>query len=158
MSDAMLAVVAAHPFVDGLEPDHVARLASMARDMCFDAGRVIFPEGDHGREFYLLVKGMVALDATSHGNRLRIQTLYSGDEFGFSAVLSGRNKVLQARALDRIDVLVFDGAELVNAFREDTTFGLAITMRLLGVVSERLAASREQLLDMYAMESKRAGT
>jgi hypothetical protein len=73
-------------------------------------------------------------------------------------VLTGKNKVLQARALSRADVLVFDGVELLEAFKDDNAFGLAFTMRLLGVVSERLSATREQLLDLYAPESKRAGT
>ena len=157
MSNALLSVVESHPFVAGLEPRHVEKLASMAREMCFDTGLVIFPEGDQGREFYLLVKGMVGLEVTSHGSVLRVQTLYAGDEFGFSSVLTGKNKVLQARALSRVDVLVFDGLELLDAFKDDAVFGLAFTMRLLGVVSERLSATREQLLDMYAPESKRAG-
>lgn len=158
MSEALRSVVESHPFVAGLEPHHIAKLASMAREMCFDTGRVIFPEGDHGREFYLLVHGMVALEVTSQGSTLRVQTLHAGDEFGWSAVLAGKSKVLQARALARVDVLVFDGAQLVEAFKEDNAFGLAFTLRLLGVVSERLSASREQLLDLYALESKRAGT
>ncbi len=158
MPNALLSVVESHPFVAGLEPLHIQKLAMMTRAMCFDTGRVIFPEGDPGREFYLLVKGMVGLEVTSHGSVLRVQTLYAGDEFGFSSVLTGKTKVLQARALSRADVLVFDGVELLDAFKEDTAFGLAFTLRLLGVVSERLSASREQLLDFYAPESKRAGT
>jgi CRP/FNR family cyclic AMP-dependent transcriptional regulator len=157
-TNALLPVVETHPFVAGLDPRHVGRLAEMAREMCFDKGVVIFPEGDHGREFYLLVNGMVALEINTHGILHRIQTLYKGDEFGWSAVLAGKHKVLQARALDRVDVLVFDGEELADAFRDDTAFGLAIAMRLLGVVSERLTAARVQLLDLYAPESKRAGT
>ena len=53
---------------------------------------------------------------------------------------------------------LFDGEELRETFAQDTAFGLAFTLRLLGVVSERLAATRTQLLDLYAPESKRAGT
>lgn len=158
MSNALVSVVGSHPFIEGLESQHIEKLGEMAREMCFDKGRVIFPEGDHGREFYLLVQGMVALEITSHGNPLRVQTLYAGDEFGWSAVLTGKGKVLQARALDRVDVLVFDGDELLQAFAADSAFGLAFTMRLLGVVSERLSATRDQLIDLYAGESRRAGT
>ena len=87
-----------------------------------------------------------------------MQTLHAGDEFGFSALLSGKSKVLQTRALDRVDVLVFDGEQLLEAFNTDPAFGMAFAMRLVGVVSERLSAAREQLLDMYAPEAKRAGT
>ena len=114
----------------------------MAHEMCFDTGVVIFPEGDHSREFYLLVHGMVALEITGHGAPLRIQTLHANDEFGWSSVLGSKGKVLQARALDRVDVLVFDGVQLMEAFKIDTAFGMAFAMRLLDVVSERLSAAR----------------
>ncbi|MBC8088267.1 MAG: cyclic nucleotide-binding domain-containing protein [Phycisphaerae bacterium] len=158
MNNTLLPVVAAHPFFAGLDDVHIEQLANMAHDMCFDKGVVIFPEGDTSREFYLLVHGMVALEIMSNGTQLRVQTLHAGDEFGFSSLLSEKRKVLQARALDRVDVLVFDGAQLLEAFKTEPAFGMAIAMRLVGVVSERLSAAREQLLDMYAPEARRAGT
>ena len=158
MSNTLLSVVAAHPFIAGLDDAHVAQLAGMAREMCFDTGVVIFPEGDQSREFYLLVHGMVALEIMSDGTKHRIQTLHANDEFGFSALLSGKRKVLQARALDRVDVLVFDGEQLLEEFNNDPAFGLAFALKLVGVVSERLSAAREQLLDMYAPAARRAGT
>ncbi|MEP6764889.1 MAG: Crp/Fnr family transcriptional regulator [Gemmatimonadaceae bacterium] len=158
MSNALLPVVGKHPFVSGFDQAHVTKLALMAREMCFDTGVVIFPEGDQGREFYLLVHGMVALEITGHGSPLRVQTLHANDEFGWSSVMAGKGKVLQARALNRVDVLVFDGAQLMESFNDDPAFGMTFAMRLLGVVSERLSAAREQLIDMYAPEARRAGT
>lgn len=158
MSDPVLEVVARHPFTAGLDTDHVHRLASMAREMCFDKGRVIFTEGDQSHEFYLLVHGMVALELSSGGALHRFQTLYANDEFGWSALMPEKGKVLQARALERVDVLVFDGQQLQTAFQHDPAFGLTFTTRLLGVVAERLDAARVQLLDLYAPESRRAGT
>lgn len=158
MPNTLLRVVTAHPFLAGFDDAHLEQLALMARDMCFEKGVVIFLEGDKSCEFYLLVHGMVALEIMSHGTQHRVQTLHDGDEFGTSALLSERSKVLQARALDRVDVLVFDREQLLEAFKADPAFGLAFTLRLVGVVSERLSAAREQLLDLYAPEARRAGT
>src|SRR5688572_23442970 len=123
MSNPLLAVVAAHPFTAELDPAHITELANSAREMCFDKGRVIFPEGDQSREFYLLVHGMVALEICTAGTTHRIQTLYANDEFGWSALMPGKSKVLQARALERVDVLAFDGAQLQVAFHKDPAFG-----------------------------------
>lgn len=158
MSKTLHSVVAEHPFLAGIDEAHIEQLTLMAREVCFDKGVVIFPEGDQSREFYLLVHGMVALEIMSQGTQHRVQTLHAGDEFGFSALLNEKRKVLQARALERADVLVFDGEQLAEAFRADPTFGMAMAMRLVGVVSERLSAAREQLLDLYAPEARRAGT
>ena len=86
-----------------------------------------------------------------------MQTLFSGDEFGWSALLMGRGKYLQARTLERVEVLAFEGADLLAAFEEDTRFGFIFMQRLLGVVAERLQATRLQLLDMYSPVAARAG-
>lgn len=158
VSNPVQFVVANHPFTAGLDAEHVNRLASMAREMCFEKGTVIFAEGDQSREFYLLVHGMVALEICTGGMSHRFQTLYANDEFGWSALMPDTGKMLQARALERVDVLVFDGKQLQDAFQQDPAFGLTFTRRLLGVMAERLNAAREQLLDLYTVESKRAGT
>jgi CRP-like cAMP-binding protein len=87
-----------------------------------------------------------------------VQTLHAGDELGWSAILMGRGKHFQARALQPVQALAFDGAKLLNACREEPAFGFALMYRMVGVVSERLQATRLQVLDMYSPVAKRAGT
>jgi len=70
----------------------------------------------------------------------------------------GRGKHFQARALQPVQALAFDGAALLDACRADPAFGFALMYRMLGVVSERLQATRLQVLDMYSPVAKRAGT
>jgi hypothetical protein len=87
-----------------------------------------------------------------------VQTLFAGDELGWSALLMGSSgKQFQARALERVDALGFESTQLIAAFREDTAFGFAFMQRLLAVVAERLQATRLQLLDMYSPVAARAG-
>jgi CRP/FNR family transcriptional regulator, cyclic AMP receptor protein len=69
----------------------------------------------------------------------------------------GRGKHFQARALEPTDALAFDGVALFEACRQDKAFGFALMYRMLGVVSERLQATRLQVLDMYSPVAKRAG-
>jgi CRP/FNR family cyclic AMP-dependent transcriptional regulator len=86
-----------------------------------------------------------------------VQTLGAGDELGWSSVLMGRGKYFQARALDPVKALAIDGPALLTACRKDTAFGFALMLRILGVVSERLQATRLQLHDMHSPKAKRAG-
>jgi hypothetical protein len=51
---------------------------------------------------------------------------------------------------DPREILAFDGAQLQAACEEDPNFGYALLKRLLGVVAERLLATRMQLMDMSA--------
>jgi CRP/FNR family transcriptional regulator, cyclic AMP receptor protein len=147
-----------HPFVAGLRPEHMERLAAIAKPVHFDAGQVIFHEGEAFSVFYLLNDGMVALELEMPEHVMRVQTLYPGDEFNWSALLPHAGKHFQARALSPVSVLAFEGEQLLTAFKSDPEFGLAFMMRLMGVVSERLRATRVQLLDMYSPVAKRAGT
>ncbi|MBK7902654.1 MAG: Crp/Fnr family transcriptional regulator [Proteobacteria bacterium] len=157
MTDQILAAVLKHPFVEGLTPEHCATLASLARPVSFAQGEMIFREGDERHEFFLLLNGRVALEMMAQGKALRVHTLEGGDELGWSSVIVGRGKLFQARALEPVEALAFDGYALLERCRADTGFGYKIMHRLLGVVSERLQAARLQVLDMYSPIAKRAG-
>lgn len=157
MTSALQSMLEKHPFVRDFDTHHLARLTGLAKAVHFDRDQVIFQEGDENADFHLLVKGMVAIEIDAPEHVLRVQTLFEGDEFGWSAVLMGRGKHFQARALEPTDTLAFDGRELLAAFHDDPAFGLAFTLRLLGVVSERLQGTRLQLHDMHSVVAKRAG-
>lgn len=146
-----------HPFVAGLPGRLVEELAPLARDVRFTPDQVIFREGEDCHDFYLIVSGRVALELASGGSLLRVQTVSGGDEFGWSAVLMGRGKHFQARALDQVEAIALDGVEVMQLCREDTALGVELLYRLLNLVSERLHVTRLQLLDMYWPVAKKAG-
>jgi CRP/FNR family cyclic AMP-dependent transcriptional regulator len=158
MTPTLLQVLEKHPFVAEFRPEHKAKLAALAKQVHFDGDQVIFHEGDDYSVFYLIGQGMVALELEMPGNMLRVQTLFAGDELDWSAVLPHSGKHFQARALGPVTALAFEGEQLLASFKADPEFGLAFMLRLMGVVSERLRATRVQLLDMYATEARRSGT
>ncbi len=139
-----------HPFVAGLKPAHIQKMASMALEVQFGRDEVIFREGESSSLFYLLVSGKVALEVSAPGRIFRIQTLGEGDELGWSSVFSGKGKQFQARSLEPVRALAFDGARLRQVCEQDPAFGYALMQRLLRVVAERLQATRMQLMDIYA--------
>ena len=158
MQEATLQQLGTHPFVADFRPEHRARLASMAKEVRFAPNEVIFREGDDYSVLYLLERGMVALELEVPGHVLRVQTLYAGDVFDWSALLPHAGKHFQARALEPVTALAFEGDQLLASFKADPQFGLTFMLRLMGVVSERLRNTRLQLLDMYSPVAKRAGT
>ena len=103
-----------HPFLAGMPPEHYATLAALARYAEYPAGAVLFPEGDTRGEFFLLISGRVALEIVSQGQSLRIETLDAGTALGWSAVLLGRGKHFQARALEPVKALVLLGPEVLQ--------------------------------------------
>ena len=157
MSDNLIQALERHPFVSDFAPQDQARLAAIAKEVRFASNQVIFHEGDDYSVFYLLGKGMVALELEVPGHVLRVQTLYGGDVFDWSALLPHAGKHFQARALEPVTALAIEGNQLLASFKADPQFGLAFMLRLMGVVSERLRNTRLQLLDMYSPVAKRAG-
>ena len=156
--DTLVAVLQKHPFVGEFQPQHIEKLSALAKEVQFERDNVIFHEGDECHDFYLIVQGRVALEIEAPGHTFRVQTLSAGDELGWSAILMGRGKHFQARALQPVQALAFDGVTLLDTCRADPAFGFALMYRMLGVVSERLQATRLQVLDMYSPVAKRAGT
>jgi CRP-like cAMP-binding protein len=139
-----------HPFVEGLSPEHMDKLASLAKQVTFERDEILFREGDESHTFYLIFYGKVGLEVVAPGKLIRVMTLVEGEELGWSAVLPSESKHFQARALSNVRALVFDGTALRVEFEKDCSLGYSITRRLLEVVAGRLQATRMQLLDLYA--------
>ena len=146
----ILEVLQQHPFAEELRPDHIDILRRLAREVKFERDAIIFREGDDCRKFYLIIQGQIALEIYAPGRVLRIQTLGEGDELGWSSMLMRNAKHFLARALGPVRALEFDGVELLKACHENPAFGFAFMYRLLGVVAQRLQATRVQILDIYA--------
>jgi len=151
-------VLRRHHFVEAFEPAHVDKLAALATPARFERDHVLFHEGDECNDFYLITSGLIALEVEEPGSTLRVQTLSAGDELGWSALLMASGKYFQARALDRVEALAFDGPTLLAECKRDPAFGFALMQRLLGVVAARLQATRLQVHDLYSPVAKRAGT
>jgi CRP-like cAMP-binding protein len=150
-TDGITSILRAHPFTAGFWPDHIARLSAMASEVQFRTDELIFREGDHSSFFYLLIGGNVALEAISPGRPVRVATLYAGEVLGWSSVTVERDgKQFQARCLEEIHALAFDGERLRHACEEDYAFGFWFMRAILQVMSGRMHAIRAQLMDVYS--------
>jgi CRP/FNR family transcriptional regulator, cyclic AMP receptor protein len=142
-------LLTAHPFARDFWREHISRLAAMASEARFQAGELIFHEGDCSSLFYLLVSGNVALEVAAPGRVVRVTTLYAGEVLGWSSVTGETSKQFQARALEPVHALAFDGARLRHACEEDFALGFAFMRAVATVLSGRLHAVREQLVEVY---------
>ena len=155
-ADILLDILHQHPFSEELDASHIERLRSLARDVHFATDQVIFREGDECSQFYLIGSGRVALEIVAPGRIFRVQTLGAGDEMGWSSLLMSGGRHFQARALEPVLALSFESGELLAACHEYPSFGFALMYRMLGVVAERLGATRLQLLDIYSPKARKA--
>lgn len=149
-TNIVTAALAAHPFLEGLQPAHFEKLAALACEVTFEADQIIFREGDPSSFFYLILSGKVALEIAAAGHFITIQTVGDGDELGWSSLLDQVNKQFRARSVEPVRALAFDGARLVACFEQDHEFGYMLLRKVLATVADRLRATRLQVLDVYA--------
>jgi CRP/FNR family transcriptional regulator, cyclic AMP receptor protein len=119
----------------------------------FDKDQIIFREGDTHNQFYIIVTGKVSLEITMPGRVYQILVVEDGGELGWSFMLAEGGKHFQARALQRVCALAFDGGQLQKACGEDAALGYRLMSRVLRVVSSRLQATRLHFLDFHFPET-----
>lgn len=142
--------LASQPFFAGLSEPHLALLTGCASNVAFDAGDLIFREGQPADRFYLLRHGRVGLEIFAPaGGPLTIETLEEGEVLGFSWLFPPYKSRFDARALTLVRALSLDGACLRRKCEEDKALGYELVTRFAALVIARLESTRLQLLDVY---------
>lgn len=137
-------------FTAGLDASHLERLASIAQPVEWESGITVYREGDAGSPVYLVEQGRVSIELGVPGRGpVLMLTVGDGEIFGWSSLFHERPKGAAARTTAPTRAWAFDSARLRALCDADPAFGYALTRRLLEVVSERLKASRIQLIDIF---------
>ena len=120
------------------------------RPVQWDAGTTVFREGDRDSFLYVVEEGRVAIEIAVPGRgRVIILTVGPGEVFGWSSIFQQRPKTASARTIEPTRALALDAGRLRELCDADPRLGYLLTRRILEVVSERLKATRMQLLDIY---------
>jgi CRP/FNR family transcriptional regulator, cyclic AMP receptor protein len=143
-------LIGASPVFAGLAAAHLAVIAGCAVNERFAAGVQLFREGAPADRFYLIREGAVALevDAPGHGT-LVIETLHRGEVVGWSWLFEPYRWEFDGRVTALARVVRFDGACLRAKCEADHELGYELMKRFAACITERLQATRLQLLDVY---------
>jgi CRP/FNR family cyclic AMP-dependent transcriptional regulator len=137
-------------FTRGLDAGQLERLAQIATPVSWSTGTTIFREGDRDSVLYVVEEGRIAIEITVPGRgRVNILTVGPGEVFGWSSLFYQRPKTASARTIEATMAFALDAAKLREFCDADSRMGYILTQRILDVVSERLKATRMQLLDIY---------
>lgn len=148
---AVESVIAEHPFLCGLKPEHLRLLADSAMRMHYEAGELIFREGDPANRFYLIEEGRVSLESPRrHEAPVAVQIIGRGDVLGWSWLFPPYYWNFDARALAPTTAIFFYGTRLQEQCEQDHDFGYEMMKRMTQVVMHRLQATRRQLLNARA--------
>jgi CRP-like cAMP-binding protein len=142
-------LIKAHPFLEGLSPHQYRLLGDCAMSAHFDAGEVIFAEGDPANRFYLIQKGHLALESqTADRGIVSIQTLGPGDVLGWSWLFPPYFWHFGARALAPTEAIFIYATPLRHECEADHELGYELMKRMAAVMLTRLQAARRQWLGL----------
>jgi len=143
-------LIAAAPMFAGLAPEHLALIAGCGCNERFDTGEYLFRTGAPADRFFLIRSGTVSLEVDAPGRgALVIETLQQGDVAGWSWLFEPFRWQLDARAREPVGVVAFDGVCLRGKCDVDHELGYQLMRRFAASLTDRLQATRLQLLDVY---------
>lgn len=137
MSSPVLAVASAPNTDRGIDV-----LRRLGKPMVVEPGRVVFAEGEHGADAFLVDAGRIRLSKdVGGGQRLAVAEVGAGGVFGEVAVLDGRPCHVTATAVVATHLVRIPGPELRQAVRRDHR----VAELVIGSLSRRLRRANTQL-------------
>jgi CRP/FNR family cyclic AMP-dependent transcriptional regulator len=154
--ESILEALKAMDFFQGLEANHLETLASIATQVTFSEGAILFGEGDLSELVYLIQEGEVALETKVPGHgQVVIHTVEPGQLLGWSSLFPPERKTARARALTPTKVIAINATSLRALCQKDHELGCKVIWQVADVISSRLRIARTQLLDMFEMPRKK---
>jgi CRP-like cAMP-binding protein len=141
-----------HPFFQDIEARYIQEMAAHASHRRFDAGQLIFRQGEPAQQFYILNEGLVALEvfAPDRGP-IRLMTLETGDVLGWSWLFEPYIWHLDARAIEPTSAIALDGAALRAECNTNHELGYHLMKHSVHIIEQRLQAAMIQMIDMYGV-------
>jgi CRP/FNR family cyclic AMP-dependent transcriptional regulator len=137
-------VILEHPFFVGMEKGYLDIVAEGATEAKYNAGEILFKEGEPANRFFLICGGRVVLETHQPGTGLTlIEELRGGNVLGWSWLFQPFSWHFQARAIEPTEVVVLDGGHLLANAERDSKFGYDLMKRVARVVIHRLQAIRK---------------
>lgn len=143
-------------FFGELTQDQLVSIAKISRMEKYDAGAVIFKEGDRADHLYLILEGEVQLhiQVDDRGNTAVVEVLSWGDPLGWSAAVEPYIMTATARCTKPATVVAIDAFGFRRLLDEDCVLCARIMRRLAQVIAARLRDSRLRLTSLMPPEER----
>ena len=130
------------PVFSPLGEGELARVADVAVPRRFDAGEVVFHEGDESDTCYIIRSGHArATRAHADGRSITLANFGPGDIFGELAMFDDERRSATVDVLEATEALAILGADMRRLLREHPD----ISVKLISALGRRLRETNERL-------------
>ena len=142
------------PFLDALPAQARQLLIPLAVSKSFHPGDELFHEGRPHDDIYLVTQGHIRLEMfVRDRGHLPLLTAGPGDLVGWSPLFNDHPMTATAIAMDHVHTLAFSGQRLQELCESNHDVGYHLMRKIVQVLSNRLVATRLQLLDLFQEHS-----
>jgi CRP-like cAMP-binding protein len=130
------------PVFAGLSEYDLAAVATVSILRHYDAGEVVFREGDEGDTCYIVRTGLArAIRQHSDGRSITLSHFGVGDIFGELAMFDDEPRSATVDVIEDTDVIGIPGRDMQRLMREHPE----IAVKLIAALAKRLRATNERL-------------
>ena len=120
-----------------LSKDFVKEIMDIAETSSFQAGELLFQEGNPADWFYILLQGRVKLSLGQTGQVVYVVS-NAGEAFGWSSLVGRPSYSASAECVTATKLLKFDKEKFQNIVEKDTANGLTLFKSLAAILGDRL--------------------
>jgi CRP-like cAMP-binding protein len=140
--DEAVGLLSGVPVFEALDPRELARIAQLAVPRRFDAGHVVFREGDSSDTCYIVKTGHCrAIREHPDGRSITLATFGPGDFFGELAMFDDERRSATVESVDAVEAVAILGPDMRRLLRDNNE----ITVKLVTALGRRLRAANERL-------------
>lgn len=121
-----------------LSPVEIGIVDGMLHRRDYQAGEIVFDEGEEGQAIYFILAGEVVLGHQGQGEVGRIVTIGPGDFFGDMALLDNLPRAAQARASQPARLLAFFREDYLGLMDTHARIASKIALQLARAMAKRL--------------------
>ncbi len=144
------------PVFSTLSPEELSRVAQVVARRRFQAGEIVFKEGDEGCTCYVVRSGRArAVREHPDGRSITLAHFGPGDVFGEMAMLDGERRSATVESIESTDAIAILGADMRRLLREYPD----ISVKLIAALGRRLRETNERLArqSFQTVQSRVAG-
>ncbi|HET7435445.1 MAG TPA: DUF1003 domain-containing protein [Thermoanaerobaculia bacterium] len=127
------------PLFESLTQDDLAALSKRLEEIDYNAGDVIFEQGDEGSALFIVVSGGVDISYGQGKAKVTLASLFPGQYFGELSLFDGAPRSATALAAKPSRLIRLDRKDLVDFVNKNP----AASLRIIAEMSERLRQTNE---------------
>jgi len=139
------------PLFAGVEPSKLKLLAFTSDRMSFEAGQILFEQGDPGDAAYVVLHGSAEVLVNRAGSQIKVADLEKNAIVGEIAILCDVPRTATVRAQDRLETLRISKDQFLRLLAEFPDMAIEI----MRVLADRLGRTTAELSEARAQLSRR---